>query len=124
MTERYGPGHGDEGHRPSGRGAVTERLARQPSGATEIDLTDGGQSGRESSDAFEPPRPAEATRPEVRPLPDEATRLLADLVGRRRQITGMIAAEKQRQKRLAAPRLQKSIARLLAAHYANSGDDR
>jgi transposase len=58
---------------------------------------------------------AEATRPEVRPLPDEATRLLADLVGRRRQITGMIAAEKQRQKRLAAPRLQKSIARLLAA---------
>ena len=29
---------------------------------------------------------AEATKPEPRPLPDEATRLLADLVARRRQI--------------------------------------
>ena len=25
MTERYGSGPGEEGHRPSGRGAVTER---------------------------------------------------------------------------------------------------
>ena len=39
MTERYGSGSGDEGHRPSGRGAVTERLARQDQGAHEIDLT-------------------------------------------------------------------------------------
>ena len=38
MTERYGSG--DEGHRPSGRGAVTERLAGQAHGAREIDLTD------------------------------------------------------------------------------------
>ena len=30
MTERYGSGYGDEGgQRPSGRGAVTERLARR-----------------------------------------------------------------------------------------------
>ena len=30
MTERYGSGFGDEGgQRPSGRGAVTERLARR-----------------------------------------------------------------------------------------------
>ncbi len=29
---------------------------------------------------------AEATKPEPRPLPDEATRMLADLVARRRQI--------------------------------------
>ena len=36
---------------------------------------------------------AEATRPEPRPLPDEATRLLADLVARRRQIIDMIGAE-------------------------------
>jgi transposase len=57
----------------------------------------------------------EATRPEIRPLPDEATRLLADLVARRRQIVAMIGAERQRQKRLANKRLQKSIARLLAA---------
>ncbi len=57
---------------------------------------------------------AEATRPEPRPLPDEATRLLADLVARRRQIIDMIGAERQREKR-ATPRLKKSIARLLKA---------
>ena len=39
---------------------------------------------------------AEATKPQVRPLPDEATRLLADLVARRRQIVEMIGAERQR----------------------------
>ena len=67
MTERYGPGPGDEGHRPSGRGAVTERLARQDRGAHAIDLTDeataraaADEDGRESSDAFEP---AADTRP-------------------------------------------------------------
>lgn len=58
---------------------------------------------------------AEATRPEVRPLPDAATRLLADLVARRRQIVAMVVAEKQRESRAAEPKLRKSIARLLAA---------
>ena len=57
----------------------------------------------------------EATRPQIRPLPDEETRLLADLVARRRQIVAMIVAERQRQKRLTNRRLQKSISRLLAA---------
>jgi transposase len=57
----------------------------------------------------------EATKPAIRPLPDEETRLLADLVARRRQIIAMIGAERQRQKRLPNKRLQKSIARLLAA---------
>jgi len=57
----------------------------------------------------------EATKPAVRPLPDEATRLLGELVARRRQIVGMIVAERQRQKRLTEKRLQQSIARLLAA---------
>ena len=57
----------------------------------------------------------EATRPAVRPLPDAETRLLADLVARRRQIVAMMVAERQRQKRLTDKRLQKSIARLLAA---------
>ncbi|HEV3463053.1 MAG TPA: hypothetical protein VG846_03625, partial [Actinomycetota bacterium] len=74
MTERHGSGYGDEGgHRPSGRGAVTERLARGGQGAHEIDLTDeaggrdrgegsgdtavrpdAGQDERESSATFEP----------------------------------------------------------------------
>jgi transposase len=57
----------------------------------------------------------ETTRPEIRPLPDAETRLLGDLVSRRRQIVGMITAERQRQKILTGKRLQRSIARLLAA---------
>jgi transposase len=56
---------------------------------------------------------AEATRPEVRPLPDEATRLLADLIARRRQIVEMIGAERQREKRMSVPRLSQSIARVV-----------
>ncbi len=55
------------------------------------------------------------TRPEARPLPDEATARLADLVSRRRQIIAMIVAERQRQKRFTDQRLQKSITRLLDA---------
>lgn len=59
MTERYGSGYGDEGgQRPSGRGAVTERLARQER-VNEIDLTD-ETTQRESSGTFES---AETTRP-------------------------------------------------------------
>lgn len=56
-----------------------------------------------------------ATKPEIRPLPDEATQRLADLVARRRQIITMMVAERQRQRRLSEPRLQRSIARLLDA---------
>ncbi len=57
---------------------------------------------------------AEATKPEVRALPDEATRLLADLVARRRQIVAMIGAERQREMRAPA-RIQRSILRLVKA---------
>jgi transposase len=57
---------------------------------------------------------AEATNPEPRPLPDAATRLLADLVARRRQIIEMIGAERQRERR-APTRVKKSIARLVRA---------
>ena len=56
MTERHGSGYGDEGgQRPSGRGAVTERLAGQER-VNEIDLTD-ETTERESSGAFEPGPP-------------------------------------------------------------------
>ncbi|HEY6869114.1 MAG TPA: IS110 family transposase [Novosphingobium sp.] len=58
---------------------------------------------------------AEATKPEPRVLPDEATRLLADLVARRRQIVEMMAAEGQRDRRFGNKRLKKSIARLRKA---------
>jgi transposase len=56
---------------------------------------------------------AEATKPEPRPLPDAATRLLADLVARRRQIVEMIGAERQRETRVTIPHVRKSIVRLL-----------
>jgi transposase len=57
----------------------------------------------------------EATKPQLRQLPDATTRLLADLVARRRQIVEMIAAESQRARHVTAPRLNKSIARLRKA---------
>jgi transposase len=57
---------------------------------------------------------AEATRPEIRALPDEDAQLLADLVARRRQIVEMIAAESQRDRRASDKRLKKSIARVKA----------
>jgi transposase len=65
-------------------------------------------------DALVIARFAEATKPELRQLPDEKTQLLADLVARRRQIIDMIVAERQREKR-ASKRLKKSIERLLKA---------
>jgi transposase len=58
---------------------------------------------------------AEATNVEIRPLPDEATRLLSDLIARRRQIVEMIVAEQQRKRCLRDARLLKSIDRLLLA---------
>jgi transposase len=55
---------------------------------------------------------AEATRPEPRALPDEATQALAELVMRRRQIIGMMVAERQRATRL-PKRLRKSCERVV-----------
>ncbi len=55
-----------------------------------------------------------ATAPQIRPLPDAETQLLADLVARRRQIVAMIVAERQREKRAPA-RVRKSILRLVKA---------
>ena len=58
---------------------------------------------------------AAAMKPPVRQLPDEATRLLADLVSRRRQIIAMIVAEENRARRATARQTLKSIRRLLLA---------
>jgi transposase len=55
---------------------------------------------------------AEAARPEPRPLPDEATQALADLVTRRRQIIAMMVAERQRAARL-PKRLKRSCERVV-----------
>jgi transposase len=58
---------------------------------------------------------AEAVKPEPRELPDEAARLLAELVGRRAQLIEMLVAERQREKRASAGRVRKSLARHIAA---------
>jgi transposase len=55
---------------------------------------------------------AAATRPEPRPLPDEATQALAGLVTRRRQLIAMMVAERQRATRL-PPRLKRSCERVV-----------
>jgi transposase len=59
---------------------------------------------------------AEATKPEIRALPDADTLALADLLARRRQIVQMITAEKNRSMRTHSnAALQKSIGRILRA---------
>jgi len=59
---------------------------------------------------------AEATKPEIRSLPDAETLAFADLLARRRQIVQMITAEKNRALRGAQNKaLQKSIGRIIDA---------
>src|SRR3954464_95964 len=53
-------------------------------------------------------RSAEAVRPPVRPLPDEATRHLGALVARRRQLLEMLVAERNR-RQAAEPALHEGI---------------
>jgi len=68
---------------------------------------------------------AEAVRPQPRPLPDEATQMLADLVTRRRQIITMMVAERQRATRL-PKRLKRScerVVRVLEAELAALDQD-
>lgn len=58
---------------------------------------------------------AEAVRPPLRPLPDEATRMLRELVTRRRQIVDMMAAERMRLSQARVRRILRGIERHLAA---------
>lgn len=58
---------------------------------------------------------AEAVKPEPRAIPDAEARLLGELVARRRQIIEMLVAERQREKRVDAVRVRKSLARHIAA---------
>jgi transposase len=57
---------------------------------------------------------AETMRPDPRPLPDEQTRALGELVARRRQVIDMMTAERNRRHRLTRRRLIKSVDRVLA----------
>jgi transposase len=56
-----------------------------------------------------------AVKPEPRPLPDDAARLLAELVGRRGQLVEMLTAERQRGSRATNARVRKSLKRHIAA---------
>lgn len=60
---------------------------------------------------------AEATRPEPRPLDDEASQALKALVARRRELVAMRTAEKNRRAQ-AGPRVQASIDAVLATLHA------
>jgi transposase len=74
----------------------------------------GQRAKTDAIDAAVIARFAEATRPQVRALPDAETQLLADLVARRRQIVDMLRSEHQRERRAPA-RIAKSIKRLIKA---------
>jgi len=52
---------------------------------------------------------AERMRPEVRALPDETTRLLEELLGRRRQMVEMLVSEKNRLHQALSSRVRKDI---------------
>jgi transposase len=56
---------------------------------------------------------AEGVKPQARGVPDEAARLLVELVARRRQLVEMLAAERQRQQRATNPRVSKSLGRTI-----------
>ena len=56
-----------------------------------------------------------ATEPELRPPPDEQSVVLAELMARRRQLVGMLVAEKNRLGRLPPGRVRLSVARIIAA---------
>ena len=57
---------------------------------------------------------AEAVRPVARPLADPQTRVLGELMARRRQLLEMIGAEGNRRRQLTAKRPLKSVDRVLA----------
>jgi transposase len=82
---RGGPGRG----RPAGRGG-------QPAPGAGLRPRHGRLAKTDRLDAAAIARFAEAVRPPVRPLPDEATRHLGALVARRRQLLEMLVAERNR----------------------------
>ena len=72
----------------------------------------GRRAKTDKTDAEVIARFVEATRPEPRPLPDEATQALHELITRRRQIITMMVAERQRATRL-PKRLKRSCERVV-----------
>lgn len=65
---------------------------------------------------------AEAVRPQSRPVPDEATRALGELVARRRQIVEMMVAERNRRRQMTQPKAIRTIERVLTTLQAQLSD--
>jgi transposase len=61
---------------------------------------------------------AEAVRPQARPVASAEAQALGELVARRRQLIGMMTAERNRRRQLATKRLIKGIDRILAVLQA------
>jgi len=57
---------------------------------------------------------ADAVQPPARGVPDEAARALAELLTRRRQLIGMMTAERNRRRQLTQPRLVRTVDQVLA----------
>ena len=96
-------------------GARLPLVVVNPAQVRHYALAIGKRAKTDPIDAAMIARSARDTKPELRPLPDETTQLLADLVARRRQIIEMIVAERNRERRATVRRIKKSIARLIAA---------
>lgn len=65
---------------------------------------------------------AEAVRPEVRELPNEAARALGELVARRRQIVEMMTAERNRRRLMTQKKAIRTVERVLATLQAQLCD--
>ena len=57
---------------------------------------------------------ADAVQPPARGVPDEVARALAELLTRRRQLIGMMTAERNRRRQLTQPRLVRTVDQVLA----------
>lgn len=96
-------------------GAALPVVVVNPAQVRSFALALGQRAKTDPIDAHVIARFALATRPQPRPLPDEQTTALADLVARRRQIVQMIVAEQHRLRHATLRRLRRSIERLLTA---------
>jgi transposase len=74
----------------------------------------GIRAKNDAIDAVVLARFGEAVKPELRPLPDQATQSLNDLVTRRRQLIDIQTAEKNRLAMASAPKVKASIQKVLA----------
>lgn len=85
----------------------------------------GRRAKTDAVDAAVLARYAATMRPEPRPLPPPATRELAALVGRRRQVVALLVAERDRLHRaepVVVPSLRRSVAALVAERGALDAD--